>query len=160
MSDKIKAARQQLGDMFRQRRQQMGRTQKEVADFLELSAETVKGIETGRFAWDIDLLFRLCAALEIKPFFAPQEEITLPATSERIFEPKFLFAPDHKSNELYILHRHFPACLIQVVQTAPATFRIIDLYDNIEEKELATHHFLEEAKAFWREYGSSPIDDN
>jgi hypothetical protein len=66
---------------------------------------------------------------------------------------KFLFAPDHEANELYILHREFPACLIQVVQTTPVTFRIVDLYDDIEQSELIEHPFFEEAKRFWKEQG-------
>lgn len=66
---------------------------------------------------------------------------------------KFLFAPDHEANELYILHREFPACLIQVIQTTPATFQIVDLYDDIRGDELLKHPFLEEAKKFWKEQG-------
>ncbi|MBN8833749.1 MAG: hypothetical protein BGO53_08960 [Sphingobacteriales bacterium 39-19] len=67
---------------------------------------------------------------------------------------KFLFAPDHTINELFILHRAFPACLIQVVQTTPATFRIVDLYDQIDEADLLKHPFLKEAQEFWRQYGA------
>lgn len=73
---------------------------------------------------------------------------------------KFLFAPDHENKELYILHREFPACLIQVVQTTPVTFRIVDLYDDIEQDDLLKHPFLAEAQKFWREYGSKILDKN
>ena len=64
---------------------------------------------------------------------------------------KFLFAPDEDSGTLYILHRAFPACLIQVIQTTPATFRIVDLYDEIDENTLLVHPFLEDAKKFYKE---------
>lgn len=127
----------------------MGRTRQELADFLNISAETVKGVESGRFAYNVDLLFRFCAALEIKPFFAPQEELgagSLPDPSRE----KFLLCPDANNNELYILDRHYPACLIQVVQTVPVTFKLVDLYDKIDESELAVHPFLDEAKSFFR----------
>jgi hypothetical protein len=40
-----------------------------VAKHLGITANTLKGIETGRFAWDIDLHLLICQALEIKPYF-------------------------------------------------------------------------------------------
>jgi hypothetical protein len=73
---------------------------------------------------------------------------------------KFLFAPDHEGKELYILHREFPACLIQVIQSTPVTFRIVDLYDEINQDELLRHPFLEDAKKFWREHGAKLFDKN
>lgn len=73
---------------------------------------------------------------------------------------KFLFAPDHENNELYILHREFPACLIHVIQITPVTFQIVDLYDDIDGPELLKHPFLEEAKKFWREQGGKMFKGN
>lgn len=70
MTNKITFARVELGQYFQQRRVELGHSQHELADMVGLSASTVNGIETGRFAWDIDLQHRLCAALEITPFFA------------------------------------------------------------------------------------------
>jgi len=75
-------------------------------------------------------------------------------------EPRFLFAPDHVNNQLYILHRQFPACLIQVIQTIPVTFRIVDLYDRIPNNQLIKHPFLEDAKQFFRNYGEKYFDSN
>ena len=78
MDEKIKTARKQLGQFFKERREQMGLSSYLLADYLGISESTLKGIETGRFAWDIDLQHRLCAALEIKPYFSttndPHEE--------------------------------------------------------------------------------------
>lgn len=70
MRNKIKAARQQLGRFFQERREEMGHDRKALAAFLGLTEETIKGIETGRFAWDIDMHLRICQALEIKPCFS------------------------------------------------------------------------------------------
>ena len=70
MDEKIKAARQQLGRFFQERREEMGFDRKALAIFVGISAETIKGIETGRFAWDIDMHLRICQALEIKPYFS------------------------------------------------------------------------------------------
>lgn len=78
MDIKIKEARKQLGIFFKARREEMGQSEEAMATFLGITANTVKGIESGRFAWDIDLHLRICQALEIKPYFsstaAPDEE--------------------------------------------------------------------------------------
>lgn len=70
----IKEARKQLGLFFMNRRKEMGHSLNELAEYLGISANTLHGIETGRFAWDIDLHLRICQALEIKPYFS----VTLP----------------------------------------------------------------------------------
>lgn len=78
MSNTIKTARLQIGQFLKDRRKEMGHSRQALADFLGITANTVAGIETGRFAWDIDLHLRLCQALEIKPYFSattpPNEE--------------------------------------------------------------------------------------
>lgn len=74
MDNKIKSARVQLGQFFKQRREEMGIDQKTLGAHLGVTAQTINGIETGRFAWDIDLQHRLCAALEIKPYFSATQE--------------------------------------------------------------------------------------
>lgn len=73
---------------------------------------------------------------------------------------KFLFAVDQENRELFILHREFPACLIEVIQTTPVTFRIVDLYDDIAESDLLKRPFLDDAKAFWRQHGEKMFDSN
>lgn len=148
MNEKIKAARHLLGGFLQERRQQMGRSREDLAVFLGISAETVKGVETGRFACDIDQMFKICTALEIKPYFVPIEEISI---SEGDRKEAFLLAVNEEDKELYILHREYPACLIHVLQTTPATFKIVDLYDNISEEDLLKHPFLEEAKNFYKQ---------
>jgi DNA-binding XRE family transcriptional regulator len=145
--NEIKAARATLGSFFKDRRIQMGRTQKEVADFLGLTKNTINGIESGRFAWDIDLNHRLCEALEIKPFYAPHEY--LPASSMESTGPRFLLCPDPDGSRLYILHRHFPVCLVEVSPTTPESFHIVDLYDDASEKDFILHPFWEDLMDFW-----------
>lgn len=159
MNEIIKLARHQLGEFFKQRRQLMGHTEAEFANFVGITANTIRGIESGRFAMDIDLHFAICSALEIKPFFAPLEEIgkgSLPPTTQ----PRFMLCPDKETGQLYILHRDFPACLIQVIQTTPVTFKVVDIYDTIDEEELAIHPFMNEAKEFFRAQINNPEDLN
>lgn len=141
----------EIGNFISQRRKQMGRTQKELADFLAISVQDVNLAEEGN-PISVELYLRICQALELKPFIVPLEECKLPSSSKESLEPKFLMSADFKSGNAYILHRQYPACLIEVVQTTPATFKIVDLYeDNVSEEELVTHPFLEEAKIFMRD---------
>lgn len=69
-NEKIKAARLQLGRFFQERREEMGHSQEILSRHLGITANTMNGIETGRFAWDIDLHLQICQALEIKPYFS------------------------------------------------------------------------------------------
>lgn len=78
MNDKIKAARVALGSFIKSRREEMGHSQEALAQHVGVTANTIRGVETGRFAMDIDLQFQIYEALGIKPYFsttsAPIEE--------------------------------------------------------------------------------------
>lgn len=52
-----------LGDKIRQRRKEMGVDESEIAEWLEISTKTMRKIEEGRYAADIDLLQRIAEAL-------------------------------------------------------------------------------------------------
>lgn len=71
--DKHQIAREQLGLFFAERRKEMGHDMKVLADFVGISENTMKRIEAGKFDFDISLLFKICEALEIKPYFIPFE---------------------------------------------------------------------------------------
>ena len=76
-------------------------------------------------------------------------------------QPKFMLSIDHENNELYILHRHFPSCLIWIKQETPVRFIIQDLYDNMENPaDILNMPFVEEAKAYYREYARGLYDGN
>lgn len=66
----ITRARKQLGAFFQARREELGHDVETVAVHLGITANTMRGVETGRFAWDIDLHLRICQVLEIKPYFS------------------------------------------------------------------------------------------
>jgi len=150
-NQKIKESKEQLGSFFKQRRLQMRLPNEIVASLIGVSAKTLQEIESGEFPAGIDTILRLCAELELKPFFAPLEELGKGSLPDFDAGEKFVLAPDQVNRQLYILHRQFPACLIQIIQTTPVTFRIVDLYDKIDEEELAVHPFLEEAKEFFKQ---------
>lgn len=82
-----------------------------------------------------------------------------------IRDTKFLLAVDHEQNELYILHREFPRCLVYVEQTIPANFVVLDLFeDNLSEEEaieaLTNEEFKEELKSFFHSSAQSKEDLN
>lgn len=72
-TDKIKAARAAIGGFIQARREAMGVTREDLGKHVGITANTVKGVETGRFAMDIDLQFLIYEALEIKPYFSTTE---------------------------------------------------------------------------------------
>ena len=73
ITEKHNIARQQLGGLFRERREEMGHSCKALADFVGISENTMQRIEEGKFNYDIMLLFKICEALEIKPYFMTLE---------------------------------------------------------------------------------------
>lgn len=75
--------------------------------------------------------------------------------------PKFMFTIDPINDELYILHRHWPSCLIQIKQETPIRFVIQDLYDEMDNPEdILNMPFTEEAKAYFRKYSESILPHN
>ena len=71
------------------------------------------------------------------------------------------FTIDPLKNELYILHRQFPACLIHVIRDIPVRFIIEDLYDEVENPaDLLTMSFVNEAKEYFRQFGGIIMGGN
>lgn len=73
-NEKHLKARKELGLFFAERRKEMGHSCKALADFIGISENTMQRIEQGKFDYDIGLLFKICEALEIKPFFVLKEQ--------------------------------------------------------------------------------------
>lgn len=73
--------------------------------------------------------------------------------------PKFLFAPDHSAQQLYIYHTQEPKCLIWLRQTVPAQMFIIDPEDIPEEQTGAYAKVLQEAAEFYKGYVGG-LDNN
>lgn len=66
---------------------------------------------------------------------------------------KFLLCVDKENNELYVLHREFPACLIYVEQTkTPINFVVFDLFEENQEesiKVLTSDSFKKELRTYF-----------
>lgn len=76
-------ARKELGLFFTERRKEMGHSCKAVADFIGITENTLQRIENGNLDFELSLLFRICEALEIKPFFVLNEQVN--AFTDQIF---------------------------------------------------------------------------
>lgn len=74
---------------------------------------------------------------------------------------KFLLCIDRKENEMFILHREYPACLIQVVQETPVRFVVQDLYDEMEDpNDILKMPFVQEAKNYFNDLVKDGMDLN
>lgn len=66
---------------------------------------------------------------------------------------KFLLCVDKENNELYVLHREFPACLIYVEQDkTPVNFVVFDLFEDDQDKSievLTSDPFKKELREFF-----------
>lgn len=75
MSDEnFKAARVALGSFIKERREELGLSTDMLGELVGVTANTIKGVESGRFAMDIDLQFKIYQALGIKPYFSFEKQ--------------------------------------------------------------------------------------
>lgn len=72
--NKREKERKIIGVFLKNRREQMGRSQEDLAEFLKYGVRTIEAVETGKFDYDLSILLNICEALEIKPFFVPLED--------------------------------------------------------------------------------------
>lgn len=64
--------------------------------------------------------------------------------------PEFLMCPDPVANQLYILHRNEPVCLIHVVQSTPIRFVVQELYTEMDNPDdILNMPFVQRAKDFF-----------
>lgn len=65
MNDKVVESRVQLGRFLKDRRAELDIGADVLAGVLGISENTLNRIESGRFAWDIDLHIKICEILKI-----------------------------------------------------------------------------------------------
>ena len=69
-------------------------------------------------------------------------------------DTRFLLTINKEAEELYILHREYPRCLVYVEQSTPINFIILDLFENNSETEkaiaiLTSQEFKKDLKEFF-----------
>lgn len=127
---------------------QEGITQKQIAEKTGYIQSNISRIFSGKFSPSLDIVLNITKAIGYKLSLSKYHKGYGTVNGVK---PKFLFCPDPINNELYILHRNYPSCLILVKQELPARFIIVDLYDEVEnEADILLMPFVEEAKEFFR----------
>lgn len=138
--------------------QQEGITQKQIAEKTGYIQSNISRIFSGKFPPSLDIVLNIAKAIGYKLTLSKYHQGYGKANQ---IEPKFLFCPDPINNELYILHRNYPSCLIHVKQELPARFIIVDLYDEVEnEADILTMSFVHEAKEFFKKQAKDNLLEN
>lgn len=151
MDEKLSMSLKELGSFLNERRKQMGRTVNELADFLSITPKDVIAIENGSYKLSLELYLKIAQSLECKSILAPLEIVNKGTFPVNELQESFLPCVNKSTSQLFILHRKYPACLMEVIQSTPMTFRIVDLYDkDIDEDQLLVHPFIEQAKEYAR----------
>lgn len=72
---------------------------------------------------------------------------------DEFIKPKFLVSVDKETQNIYILHRHFPSCLVHVnFESGQPRLIIADLYDDIENPhDILNMPWVDELYDFARE---------
>lgn len=134
-------------------------SQEVIAERTGYQSNNVNRVLSGRYMPRLDVLTTIANAAGYDVAFINQEVTQQPAPE--IITPKFLLSMDFANSELYILHRQWPSCLIWIKQETPVRFIVQDLYDDIENpSDILAMPFVEEAKAFYRNYAENFLDKN
>lgn len=123
-----------------------GLSDEEIANRSGFIKPNVNRMFSGRYMPTLDNFIKLGEAIGVRlELHAPEDNVS-DVKVRNLDVPKFLFAPDGAREELFIMHTHYPACLIQVVQTIPASFEVVENYDTTDDYT----DVLLEARAFYR----------
>lgn len=144
-NDKVKGALRELSAFIISRCRQMGISSEALAKHTGLDTSIDTDVISDLSVRD---LLNVCAALEIQPLFVPLELLqkgTIPTGGD---PGPFMLAPSPSGDELYILSRHSPRCLIRVVPTVPVAFSIVDRYDHFHPDDIITTDFWDRVRAF------------
>ena len=154
-----KEKRTRLMQYLKQLFQSHNITQDEAAEETGFTQNNISRMLSGKYSPSLDNLVRLAEVAGYDVAFVKMNENT--SVDNDMIVPKFMITVDTNSNRLYILHRQFPACLIEVVQQTPMRFVVQDLYDAMSNPaDILNMPFVEEAKAFFRNYAESTFDKN
>jgi transcriptional regulator with XRE-family HTH domain len=146
--EKIKIKRFQALQELAHIAKEKGFTQLEIAKKTGFTQNNVSRLLAGRYSPSMDNLIKLADAIGYDVKFA-NRYLNEPVPNDTI-KPKFLLSIDKEQNQLYILHRQFPSCLIRVSNDDPPRFIILDLYDEVDNPaDILNMPFVQEAKDFF-----------
>lgn len=143
--DKYKEAARMLLGFLKQIAREKGMTEVQISETSGFIRPNVNRMFSGKYMPTLDNFIRLGDAVGVRLELHGPEDTT-EAQVRNVNIPKFLFSPDVKTRELYIVHTHYPACLIKVVQTMPAQFEVLQNFDNSDDFS----EVLNDAREFFR----------
>lgn len=157
--EKYKEARRVIMDYLRQQAKEKGITHATIAELTGFKSNNVSRMLAGQYSPSLDNLIRLAEAIDHQVVLF--KNFNNEPSSKYGIHPKFMMVVDPANNELYILHRQYPSCLIHVKQEIPMRFIVQDLYDDMDNPaDILAMPFVEEAKTFFREYSEKNMGQN
>jgi len=156
---KYKSVRKSLLKSLAELAKEKNITQQEIADKTGFARNNVSRMLKGRYPPTLDNFIRLAEAVGYD--VAVINKMINKKVYDKLIDPKFLISINPKDNQLYILHRQWPSCLIWVKQEIPMRFIVQDLYDDMENPaDILNMPFVEEAKLFFKKYAEKNLDNN
>jgi len=151
-NEKFAEAGRMLLRFLHQEAKNKGITQEQIAERSGFIKSNVNRMLNYRYSPTLENFLILADSIGIRIELHSETDATFSPT-RNIETPVFMFVPNEKNKELYILHTKSPACLVRVVQTIPAQFIITDLFEELTpETEIEV---LSKAKLFYQNYVQS-----
>ena len=129
-------------------------TQLELAERTGYMQSNISRIFAGKYSPSLDIIITIAQAIGYNLTFSRTF-----TECEKDNTPEFLMCPDPVANQLYILHRNEPVCLIHVVQSTPIRFVVQELYSEMDNPDdILNMPFVQRAKDFF--FNNVKIDEN
>jgi transcriptional regulator with XRE-family HTH domain len=148
MTDTHRHAAQMMLTFLRNTAKDKGITHNQIAERTGFQVSNVTRMLGGKYPPNLDNFLKLAEAIGVRLELHTDTADTSTAKIRNIDVPKFLFAPDQDRHELFIMHTHYPACLIQVVQHLPAKLLVVENYDTAVDYT----DILQQANEFYKQY--------
>lgn len=140
--------RKELLNFLAYQAKSQGLFQEEWAAKCDLKQSSLSRMLSGKYTPTLDNLIKLADVIGFD--IAAVKKYINEKIEDEFIQPKFLLAPDPESKQLYILHRHYPSCLIQVTNHPEPRFIVADLYDDMDNPhDILNMPFVEDAKTFF-----------
>jgi len=150
-NEKFTEAGRMLLRFLHQEAKNKGITQEQIAERSGFIKSNVNRMLNYRYSPTLENFLILAESIGVRIELHSETDATFSPT-RNIETPVFMFVPNEKNKELYILHTKTPACLIKVVQTLPATFLITDLFEKLDPE--TENVLINKAKTFYFEHAA------
>lgn len=123
-----------LIDFLRNEAKQKGITHDQIAEKTGFQPSNVSRMLTNKYSPSLPNFLKLAEATGVRLELHSDTGNTGTTKVRNIDVDKFLFSSGtDKDDLLYILHTHYPACLIQVIFSEPITLTVVENYDTSDD---------------------------